>query len=63
VVVPTAVLDRLGRHERREDQARAGVELAVEQVRWAKRDGWAGVYLMSPGGHEAVIDVLQGGLG
>lgn len=62
VVVPQGVFDRLGRYERPEDQAKAGVELAVEQVSWVRRNGWAGLYLMSPASHEPVIEVLRAAL-
>jgi homocysteine S-methyltransferase len=40
-------------------QARAGIDLAVEQVRWARREGWAGVYLMSPANPGGTIEVLR----
>jgi homocysteine S-methyltransferase len=62
VAVPQEVFDRLGKYERPEDQAKAGVELAVEQAAWVRRNGWAGLYLMSPASHEPVIEVLRGAL-
>jgi len=63
VLVPDSVYQRLGAYDKAEDQARAGMELAVEQIRWIKQEGWAGLYLMSPGAHQPVIEVLKAGLG
>jgi homocysteine S-methyltransferase len=63
VVVPEAVFARLGAFPRIEDQAKAGAELAAEQIRWIRKEGWAGLYLMSPGAHQSVIEVLRAGLG
>ncbi len=63
VVVPDEVFDRLGKYEKVEDQAAAGAELAAEQVRWIRGEGWAGLYLMSPATHGRVIGVLESGLG
>jgi methionine synthase / methylenetetrahydrofolate reductase(NADPH) len=62
VVVPDEVLARLDKYEKLEDQAAAGAELAAEQVRWIKAEGWAGLYLMSPATHGRIIDVLDSGL-
>lgn len=62
VIVPDAVFERLGAMDDPADQARAGAEIAAEQVRWVRADGWAGVYLMSPGSHRPVFDVLRQGL-
>jgi homocysteine S-methyltransferase len=62
VVIPDTVLSKLSRSERPEDQLKAGIELAASQVRQARSDGWAGVYLMSPSGHEHVIEILRAGL-
>ena len=45
-----------------DDQIKAGIEIATEQVRSVKSDGWAGVYLMSPAGHAPVLQVLRDGL-
>ncbi|MCC7264898.1 MAG: homocysteine S-methyltransferase family protein [Candidatus Latescibacteria bacterium] len=63
VVVPETVFQRLGAFSRSEDQARAGAELAVEQIRWIRQEGWSGLYLMSPGAHQPVLGVLAAGLG
>ena len=38
-------------------------ELAAEQVRWIRDNGWAGLYLMSPSAHQPVLEVLRRGLG
>lgn len=62
VVVPDEVFARLNKYEKLEDQAAAGAELAAEQVRWIKAEGWAGLYLMSPATHGRIIDVLGSGL-
>jgi homocysteine S-methyltransferase len=59
VVLPASVLERLAKFEKPEDQAKAGQEIAAEQVRWVAREGWAGLYLMSPASTAGVIDVLQ----
>jgi homocysteine S-methyltransferase len=62
VVVPDEVFDRLSKYDKVEDQAAAGAELAAEQVRWIHREGWAGLYLMSPATHRRIIEVLGSGL-
>lgn len=59
VVIPQAVLDRLGRFVRAEDQAKVGVELAAEQIRWVHQEGWPGLYLMSPGALDPIVEVLS----
>jgi methionine synthase I (cobalamin-dependent)/5,10-methylenetetrahydrofolate reductase len=59
VVVPAQVLARLASFEQAGDQARAGVEMAVEQVQRVVRDGWAGLYLISPASVAAAGDVLR----
>ena len=63
MVVPDEVLARLARYDKAEDQAAAGAELAAEQVQRIRREGWSGVYLMSPASHSRIIDVLRAGLG
>ena len=45
------------------DLARAGIELAAEQIRWVRDQGWSGLYLMSPSSHQPVLEVLKRGLG
>ncbi|MBI2504844.1 MAG: homocysteine S-methyltransferase family protein [Candidatus Latescibacteria bacterium] len=62
VVVPESVFQRLGAFTKAEDQARAGCELAVEQIIWVRKEGWSGLYLMSPGAHQPVLEVLRSGL-
>ncbi len=62
VAMPAPVLDRIGRFDRLGDQAKAGAELAMEQVRQVRAQGWSGLYLMSPAGHEPVLDILRGGM-
>ncbi len=62
VVVPDEIFARLEKYEKAEDQAAAAAELAAEQVRWIKKEGWAGLYLMSPATQSRIIDVLGSGL-
>lgn len=62
VVMPEAVIERLARFEKPEDQAKAGIELAIAQARRVRKDGWAGLYLISPGAHAPVIEVLRAGM-
>ncbi len=59
VTVPEAVFTRLQQYESEADQAQAGIELAAEQARWIRREGWAGLYLMSPSSHQPVLEVLK----
>ena len=37
-------------------------KLAAEQVRQVRAEGWSGLYLMSPAGHQPVLEVLKRGL-
>lgn len=62
VVLPDAILKRLEAFPQPADQAKAGREIAIEQVRQVVRDGWRGLYLMSPASHRGVLDVLEAGL-
>ncbi|MEE2658988.1 MAG: homocysteine S-methyltransferase family protein [Candidatus Latescibacterota bacterium] len=62
MVVPKSVLQSLEKAPSREDQARIGIEVASEQIRWVRSEGWSGVYLTSPSSHTPVIDVLRAGL-
>jgi methionine synthase / methylenetetrahydrofolate reductase(NADPH) len=61
VVVPEALLRRFARLESPADQARLGVEIAVEQVRRVRAEGWAGLYLMSPASFARTVEVLRAG--
>jgi hypothetical protein len=61
VVIPDAVLRRFAAKPAAE-QAQVGREIAAEQIAWVKREGWAGLYLMSPVGPAVVLDVLRAGL-
>ena len=63
IVIPDSVFERLGRFKEPEDQAKEGRELAAEQLRRTRSDGWAGAYVMSTASHEHIGDVLQAGLG
>ena len=62
VVVPDAVLNRLSAFKNPADQAKVGAEIAVEQICWVVREGWAGVYLISPAAVGDVCNVLRAGL-
>ena len=62
VVVPEKILARLAAYADPADQAKAGVELAAEQVRQVRTEGWSGLYLMSPAGHQPALEVLKRGL-
>ncbi len=62
VVLPQEIFDRFASFPDPADQALLGIEIAVEQVRRVKSDGWAGLYLMSPGALSPIIEVLRGGL-
>ena len=61
VVIPETVFDRFQSAPPGE-QAAIGTEIAAEQIRWIRQDGWSGVYLMSPATHDPIIDVLRTGL-
>ncbi|NQU09354.1 homocysteine S-methyltransferase family protein [bacterium] len=62
VVIPNKTMARLAAYPEVTDQAKAGREIAADQVRWVKQEGWAGLYLMSPGGGPGTLDVLRAGL-
>ncbi|MFH1567333.1 MAG: homocysteine S-methyltransferase family protein, partial [Gemmatimonadota bacterium] len=62
VVVPQAIFERLAAAPDPRDQHQVGVEIAAEQVAWIRREGWAGLYLMSPASHRPVLEVLTRGL-
>ncbi len=54
VVVPEEIFAKLAVYADPADQAKAGVELAAEQVRQVRAEGWSGLYLMSPAEHQPV---------
>lgn len=62
VVLPDAVLQRFAAVTSLADQVKVGQEIAAEQIRRVRREGWAGLYLMSPGGANGVLEVLCAGL-
>ena len=62
VVLPDTVLQRLAAMPGLADQAKIGQEIAAEQIRWVRREGWGGLYLMSPAATGGVLDVLRAGL-
>ncbi|MBI2965758.1 MAG: homocysteine S-methyltransferase family protein [Chloroflexi bacterium] len=63
VVIPEDLIKRMAKFETVEDQARLGQDLAAEQIRWVRDQGWPGVYLMSPASHRPVLPVLRAALG
>ncbi len=63
MAVPDEVVGRLEACREADDQARVGAEIAAEQIRRLRSEGWSGVYLMSPAGHAPVLEVLGAGLG
>jgi homocysteine S-methyltransferase len=62
VVLPDEILQKLAAFEKPEDQAKAARDIAIEQIRWVKREGWPGLYLMSPTGPAGTLDILRAGL-
>ena len=62
VIVPDAILQRFAAHASPADQAKVGQDIAVEQVRWVVREGWPGIYLISPGTTAVIQQVLEAGL-
>jgi methionine synthase / methylenetetrahydrofolate reductase(NADPH) len=62
VVLPDEILHRLSSVSTPADQAKVGREIAIEQIRWIVREGWRGLYLMSPAGTAGVIETLTAGL-
>lgn len=59
IVLPSFVFERLERFADPADQRKAAFEMAVDQVRWVRREGWPGLYLMSPAMHGAALEVLR----
>ena len=59
VTIPQSVFQRLEAFDSLEDQAKVGRDIAMEQVRWIRENGWAGLYLMSPSSHRPILDVLR----
>lgn len=62
VVIPEEIYRRLAQYPDRADQAKMGIEMAAEQLQWVRKEGWSGVYLMSPAALSPVIKVLKAGL-
>ncbi|HIF71391.1 MAG TPA: hypothetical protein EYQ61_02340 [Dehalococcoidia bacterium] len=57
--VPATVIDQLSRFDDPADQARVGLELAVDQAQRYRSEGWAGIYLMSPASMGAAKPLLK----
>ena len=59
VVLPRHILDTLAQYDSAEDQAKAGMDLAVAQAAWVRSNGWDGLYIMAPGSHKKILDILR----
>jgi methionine synthase I (cobalamin-dependent)/5,10-methylenetetrahydrofolate reductase len=59
VNVPASVIEQLKRFDNPSDQAKVGLDLAVEQAHRYRSEAWAGIYLMSPASMGAAIAVLK----
>jgi methionine synthase / methylenetetrahydrofolate reductase(NADPH) len=59
VNLPKNVVAQLSRFENPKDQAKAGLDLAVQQANSYRSNGWAGLYLMSPASMGAAKRVLK----
>ena len=62
VVIPDEILKRFSAITSPEDQAKVGQEIAAEQIRRLRREGWAGLYLMSTATMSGTLEVLRAGL-
>jgi 5,10-methylenetetrahydrofolate reductase len=62
VVIPESVFQRFSKFESPEDQLKAGIQFASEQVQKIKSSGWSGLYLMSPASSKGILEVLEAGL-
>ena len=58
--VPQDVFESFARFGSPDDQRKYGLELAAEQARRVRDEGWAGLYLMSPAEPMAATQVLEG---
>lgn len=59
VNLPRSVIESLQEFESAEDQAKVGVDIAVDQARTYRSEGWDGIYLMSPASLGAARQVLK----
>ncbi len=59
VNLPTFIIENFERYESKEDQAKFGIELAVNQAHSYRSEAWAGIYLMSPASFGAAKQVLK----
>lgn len=59
VNIPLGVIDSFRKFDATGDQAKVGIDIAVEQAHWYRAEGWAGIYLMSPASLGAAKQVLK----
>jgi methionine synthase / methylenetetrahydrofolate reductase(NADPH) len=59
VNLPNNVIDEIARFDEQADQAKVGLELAINQANAYRAEGWAGIYLMSPASLGAAKQVLK----
>ncbi len=59
VNIPQAIIDALRKFNSKDDQAKIGLEIAVEQAHAYRSAGWAGIYLMSPASLGAAKQILE----
>ena len=62
VVIPPMIDERLASYDKLADQQKVAAEIAVEQIRMVRQQGWSGLYLMAPASYQSIIGVLGGGL-
>jgi len=63
VVIPESVFRRFERFASRQDQVKAGIDLAAEQIQEIRRFGWDGLYLMSPASAKGALEALAAAAG
>ncbi|MBT4125490.1 MAG: hypothetical protein HOJ22_01075 [Chloroflexi bacterium] len=59
VNLPRSVIESFSKYNSKDDQAKVGLDLAVEQAHSYRSEGWAGIYLMSPASLGAAKQVLK----
>jgi homocysteine S-methyltransferase len=62
VLIPDSIFRRLAQYDAPFDQAKEAIEIATDQVATVRKQGWSGLYLMSPASPDPVLQVLKAGL-